>query len=704
MFKNSGFIYSPKDIDFICDNIIKNVRLVSKRDVKYFNIPCAFDIETTSFVQINGIETDKRAIMYEWTLGLNGWVIIGRTWDEFLQTYESMIRKFGTYDQKRIIIYVHNLAFEFQFMRKLFQWQDIFSLDTHKPLYAVTYDGVEFRCSYQLSGYGLAKLGDQLLKYKCKKMVGDLDYSLLRHSKTPLTQQEQKYCENDVRVVMAYIQEKIEQDGNIAKIPYTKTGYVRNYCRNSCLYDNKNYKERDMKVFRNYKNLMSSLTLDVDEYEQLQRGFMGGFTHASFNKVGKVIENVASYDFTSSYPAVMCAEKFPMSKSRTKDIKSKDELDYYLKNYCCLFDVQITGLISKIDYDHPLSTSKCWDKIEEIEDNGRIVEAEELKTTCTELDWETYNIFYKWKKVKIFNFRYYQKAYLPTNFVKAILHLYKTKTELKGVEGKELEYLNSKEMINACYGMMVTDICRSLIVYNDGVWGKIQPDMEKEISKYNKSLKRFLFYPWGIWVTAYARHNLFTGIYAFKQDYIYSDTDSIKATNKEKHIKYIKAYNEYITEKLRKAMNYHKLDFDLTRPKTINGIEKPLGVWDEEKGYDKFKTLGAKRYMIVQDNTLSLTVAGLNKKIAVPYLLDKYKTFDNVLEHFDNELYVPANYTGKNTHTYIEEEKSGIMTDYLGYTSEYHEMSGVHLEAAEYSLNMSDKFINYLKGYKNSNE
>lgn len=228
--------------------------------------------------------------------------------------------------------------------------------------------------------------------------------------------------------------------------------------------------------------------------------------------------------------------------------------------------------------------------------------------------------------------------------------------------------------------------------------------MEKEISKYNKSLKRFLFYPWGIWVTAYARHNLFSGIYAFKEDYIYSDTDSIKATNKEKHMKYINLYNEYITNKLRKAMEYHKLDFSLTRPKTINGIEKPLGVWDEEKGYDKFKTLGAKRYMVVQEDTLSLTVAGLNKKIAVPYLLDKYKTFDKVLEKFDNDMYIPAEHTGKNIHTYIEEEKEGILTDYLGYTAEYHEMSGVHLEAAEYSLSMSDKFIEYLKGYKSSNE
>lgn len=169
-------------------------------------------------------------------------------------------------------------------------------------------------------------------------------------------------------------------------------------------------------------------------------------------------------------------------------------------------------------------------------------------------------------------------------------------------------------------------------------------------------------------------------------------------------MKYINLYNEYITNKLRKAMEYHKLDFSLTRPKTINGVEKPLGVWDEEKGYDKFKTLGAKRYMVVQEDTLSLTVAGLNKKIAVPYLIDKYKTFDKVLENFDNDMYIPAEHTGKNIHTYIEEEKEGILTDYLGYTAEYHEMSGVHLEAAEYSLSMSDKFIEYLKGYKSSNE
>lgn len=65
-----------------------------------------------------------------------------------------------------------------------------FSIDLRKPIYGITENGIEFRCSYLLSGYSLAKLGEQLHKYKCEKLVGDLDYSLLRHSKTPLTQKK----------------------------------------------------------------------------------------------------------------------------------------------------------------------------------------------------------------------------------------------------------------------------------------------------------------------------------------------------------------------------------------------------------------------------------------------------------------------------------------------------------------------------------
>lgn len=175
--------------------------------------------------------------MYEWTFGLNGRVMIGRTWDEWDTVLNRVQEVLGTYKDLRLIIYVHNLSYEFQFMRKHFEWIKVFAVDSLKPVYAVTTTGIEFRCSYLLSGYSLAKLSDQLTKYHVEKKVGDLDYSLLRHSGTELTPEEIGYCVNDVLVVMAYIQEKIIQDKGIHRIPITKTGYVRNFCRNSCFYE-----------------------------------------------------------------------------------------------------------------------------------------------------------------------------------------------------------------------------------------------------------------------------------------------------------------------------------------------------------------------------------------------------------------------------------------------------------------------------------
>ena len=131
-------------------------------------------------------------------------------------------------------------------------------------------------------------------------------------------------------------------------------------------------------------------------------------------------------------------------------------------------------------------------------------------------------MFYKSEHFGVSNFRRYKKSYLPTPLVKSILKLYSDKTTLKGVDGKEVEYLQSKEQLNSCYGMMVTDIVRDSYIYADE-WLPDTPDFNTAIEKYNNSSNRFLFYPWGVWVTAYARRNLFTGIIEFKNDYIYSD-------------------------------------------------------------------------------------------------------------------------------------------------------------------------------------
>lgn len=684
-------IYNPSDIEYIINVAMDNLRLRSKKKVLYFDAPCAFDIETTSFISYNG---EKTAIMYEWTLGINGLVIIGRTWNEFLKCIEKIIECLDISLNKRLVIYVHNLSYEFQFICKRFEWEKVFAIDNRKPVYATTTNGIEFRCSYLLSGYSLEKLAQNLTTIKIEKLVGDLDYSLLRHSDTPLTDKEKGYCVNDVKIVMAYIYERIQLDGGITRIPLTKTGYVRQYCRHECF---KNENSKKYRKNREYYDLMKELTIEPEEYKQLKRAFQGGFTHANPFFSGKEVQHVGSDDFTSSYPCVMVAEMFPMSKAEMVDIKSKEDLEYNLKYYCCLFDAEFTDLESKVLFENYISISRCWDVEKPIVNNGRLVSAKKIRITLTEQDYNIIKVFYKSKTFSVANFRRYKKSYLPTPLVKSILKLYSDKTTLKGVEGKEVEYLQSKEKLNSCYGMMVTDIVRDCYTYKTE-WGLDNPDFNTAIEKYNNSSNRFLFYPWGVWVTAYARRNLFTGIIEFGNDYIYSDTDSIKTINREKHIDYINKYNEMIRNRLYRAMDFHSLSHELIEPQTVKGEKKCLGVWDFEGYYERFKTLGAKRYMVQKDGKVNITVSGLNKKIAVPYLQQKFG--NKIFEEFKHGLYVPPEYTGKNTHTYIDNERDGVLTDYLGNKCTYHELSSVHMEQADYHLSLSQGYVDYLTEIK----
>lgn len=652
----------------------------------YYQCPISFDIETTSFY--SG-QLEKAATMYAWALSIQGFVIVGRKWEQFQSVYEKLIDLFEPDTNNRIIIYVHNLSYEFQFICKHFEWEKVFALKERKPIYALTVDGIEFRCSYILSGYKLEKIGQDLHKYPIQKLVGALDYNLPRHSETPLSSEELQYLVNDVQIVVAYIQELIEQDGGIHKIPLTKTGYVRNYCRNATLRGNKRYRD-----------FISHLTLNEQEYKQLKRAFAGGYTHGNWTRVGRVWDNMDSYDFTSSYPAVMVAEKFPMSPPQEVFPANWNEFTEYLKSYCVLFDAIFTNIDGWDAPDHIISKSKCFTLSSDARiNNGRVIQASRLGITMTEVDYESIRYFYKWEQIDVSNVRIFSKRYLPQKFVESILHLYKDKTELKGVKGKEVEYLKSKEMINAAYGMTVTDIIRADNTYTD-TWTVTKGDTTQQIEKYNKNKNRFLYYPWGVWVTAYARRNLFTAILEFGSDYVYADTDSIKAINADKHQTYIENYNKAIEEKMRKACEYHFIDFELTRPKTKKGIVKPLGAWDFDGHYDRFKTLGAKRYMWQDGNEVSLTVSGLRKETTVPYMKKiAKKQKKDIFDIFDDELVVPGEFTGKLTHTYIDYEISSYLEDYLGNIAEVHELSCLHLEPSPYALSIDKEFAELISGY-----
>lgn len=704
-------IYMPDQLKEVLKIVRPNFRFsYSNTKQKYFNVPMALDLETSSFYE----DGKKVGLMYAWTIGIYGLVIIGRTWQELTSFLEELADILKLDVNKRVLIYVHNLQFDFQFFRSHFTFEQVFAIDRRQPLYALTDRGIEFRCSYILSGLSLAKVGENLLRYHCNKMVGDLNYNLIRHSGTRLTKKELGYIAADARVVMAYIAEEIENNEGISKIPYTKTGYVRRYVRDCCLFvpglPHKHPKSQHKRL--RYKDLMLNLTMDEQLYRLNKNAFAGGFTHANSIYVGKILENVSSDDLTSSYPTEMIANRFPMGAPEWVDTSklNKDSFYQLLDDYCCMFTITFTNIREKPDvFENPISRSKCihidgWTETDEngnedyfkpIINNGRVVQAGELEISITEVDFEVFGWFYEWDYFTISEMVTWARGWLPKDFVLAILELYKNKTELKGVKGKEEEYQVSKGMINGCYGMCVTDPVREINDYTDQWEEPYMPDISEKMKKYNSQAARFLYYPWGVYVTAYARRSLFTAIYEAGEDYVYSDTDSIKMKNREKHAAFFKQYNEDVIKKLEYALECQGIDTSYIRPKTKEGIEKPLGVWDFEGVYT-MKTLGAKRYLTEKNGELELTVSGINKKIAVPYLLKKYKNNKAVFEAFREGLDIPAGYSGKSTHTYIDTPRNGVVKDYQGNTLEYTELTGIHLEETGYHLSIASEFNQFL--------
>lgn len=634
-------------------------------------LPCAFDIETTSVYD----EYHNKATMYEWTFGIDKIIVYGRTWTEFL----SLCDELRSYDCK-FIIYVHNLAFEFGFMKDLFEWKQVFARKTHKPIYALTSDEkLEFRCSLFLSNMSLAKLAESDHRIKTCKLVGDLDYKKYRHSETPLTVQELAYCENDVKILLEYIELEKQDFETIQNIPYTSTGKVRRKVQNECSYE------------------LPYLYMDMEKYKVLKNTFTGGYVTANPIYLNEKLENVHSIDFASSYPYVMLSEKYPANKGKkidianANDVKTAKAILYGKKeNYCGCFEIEFENLQIKNPFIPAyLSKSRC--KTEKCVDfNGRISQASICRCFITDVDFSCITKCYTWSKCRLIDGYYFYKRMLPTEFRNIIIQLYKNKTAFKGVVGAETLYRLAKAYINSLYGMCVTDILTDVIKYLDGKWQEFPAD-KKQLAKFNYSRKnKKLYYAWGVFITAYARRNIYHAICDITAEgTVYTDTDSIKYLGDCD--KKIDDYNKSVVEKLKRC-GYTEDEY---APKDKKGKRHCIGIFEREDTADQFKTLGAKRYAGMYDGNLKITIAGISKIKARDYIKKH-----GGLDFIQPTMFIPAENSGKNIVTYNDEPVKFMLTDYLGNTKECNEKSCVHLYESEYQLGDLNRLFEYVSGLR----
>lgn len=608
------------------------------------------------------------SIPYIWQFGANGKVYYGRE----LREFEKVLADMPT--DRHIIIWVHNLSYEFHFLNNFLKWKTVFAKNTHKPIKAIplNYPNIEFRCTYMLTRLSLEKWGDELGTPK----THELDYDVLRTPLTPLTDEELHYCENDCIVVTEGIKTYLKRYGNLCRIPLTQTGTVREVV-----------KERLFKKPGYRTSILKLLPANAQEYVRLKAIFAGGYTHANYTFSGQHLKTaIEHYDFASSYPTVMVAEKYPMSAFVLMPNKIIDESTF--DSFAYIYHIVFTELQCMTENTY-LSSSKALNGIvHRIEDNGRIRYADKYEAYITEQDWLTIKETYKWEEVEVIAVWRSRKGYLPKEFTEYILELYYNKTQYKDVEGKEEIYMQSKQYINSMFGMMVTALLPDEVEFDGTQWTShthTPSDIDKELNKLahqpNYTKKVFLSFAWGCWVTAYARRNLWKCIIPNDENVIYCDTDSIFLLKGADFT----WYNKEITDKLKKACDTMGLDFESTRPKDVDGKPRPLGIFDKEPECVEFKTLGAKRYLEKRkgENFLRLTVSGINKQ-AVDCLEDD---FDNFKEGFVFDKEHPS--VKKMLSTYIQGDVPEVLLD-DGYYNTY--TWGINLRRTGYKITMTPEY------------
>ena len=617
----------------------------SKDKTEYLDVITAFDIETTRIKEI------EQSVMYVWQWAWGTvetgceYVVIGRTWEEFRQFKRRVSVHLS--ENQRIMCFVHNLSYEFCWLRGLDRYDsdEVFAVKPRKILYCKS-GHIEFRCSYLHSNMSL-RLYLKTWDVEHKKLSGkEYDYSKRRFPWTPLSEKELAYCANDVAgLVEAIGAEMQHDDDNLYTFPLTSTGYVR-----------RDAKRAMKEVSHSY---ITAQLPSMQVIEILREAFRGGNCHANRYLANRTIHalkingeyNIHSADRSSSYPDIVCNCPFPVSEFQPHPFTSLAEVLklMYKRKRAVIARVKLWGVqLKESDWGCPyLARDKCRNIRGRVEyDNGRILQAEYLETSITDIDLRIIADEYTWDNVEFFDVYSARYGKLPKPLIDMTVEYYRLKTELKKPKKNHTEtpeekrereqlYTKSKNKLNAIYGMMAQWVLKEKLLYLQDMDGDTEQLFEEEsrytihekeldqgrplsdqekaeiksslkeaaLEKYNK--KAYLLYQWGCWVTAWARYRLEEGIklaHGPGVDFLYCDTDSVK------YIGDID-WTSYNKDRIRDSIQSgaHADDSE--------GVTHYMGVYEREHDMCEFRTQGAKKYVSREtpDSPLLATISGVVK-------------------------------------------------------------------------------------------
>lgn len=637
------------------NNVIKESetkRIGKGKNAKtYAKVHCAFDIETSKVGELS--------FMYIWQFQINDYTVIGRTWEDFEQLVSILNQH-----EIRIIVWVANLGFEFQFIRKHFPITELFAKEQRQPL-KFCINNLEFRDALAISGGSLKQLAKD---YTTTQKLDTLDYDVVRNNQDTITDEELQYCINDVIILKEYSEFLWKTYIDNGFIPLTKTSILRREVKENA---RKWCREKHIKMHTLYNTIKAMFPKSASEYStNMEWLFRGGYTHCNDRFAGETITSgMIGIDFTSSYPFVMLNRYVPMSPFYETEYKEE-----YLQKYCCKFIATFYNI--KNTTSHSIESKNKIIKYENaIFDNGRLMNADMIRVYLTELDFETYKQFYTWEHMEIERFEIAQRGYIPNYLTDAVYYHYKEKNNLKkqGLSNTQ-EYAISKSMVNSGYGLTVTRLCFYDVVYDDE-W-----EMEHTDKSYDEMIENQVLSPyWGIWITSQSRRNETKTLFDMEDAVIYSDTDSHKLLGSF-YLPYIEMYNKMVI--LENAKMCYRRGYEMS-------VLWDIGTFDiESKNITAFKTLGSKRYIYTDEKGFHQTISGLGKQVIKDYC-DKHNL--DVYDFFTDKMYIPESSTNKLRALYIDNEYSATVNGI-----EMHEKSGVSLLPVDFTLGLSDDYIELL--------
>lgn len=356
-----------------------------------------------------------------------------------------------------------------------------------------------------------------------------------------------------------------------------------------------------------------------DELNLLLDYYKGGYYFVDNDIKNEVIQNVHSYDISSSHLSLMARKRYP--SEQFEEIKDTNEIIKIMQSNkdsdCWIGEFKFYNLVKKSklpicldDYGHlseDLDGTKSW------------------VLMLNEVDFQWFKQVFKFNELRIVRFYKSTKQFQRKNFAVIWDYLYRAKeAQDKGSFGKQICKLRAE----LPYGKSITNpIIKDKLVYLEDCNSFAKEKVEMSFPEIQKRiLKNKLPFQWGIWTVSYSRLELISTILRIGVNVcVGGDTDSVK---------FIGSYGVKVIDQINK-----EIDKEFETATNRNGIifNSKMGRFQDEGTLKRYKIIGVKWYLIEKQNgEIDVKACGANVKNLLSYLKEQ----DDPFEMFDVRIEV----------------------------------------------------------------